>query len=95
VGIVRYVLEQVSRALGRPVPIDVLSGTSAGSINALMLAAHADKPAERGAMLAQQWTNLDLEDIVRPSVREMLHVDAIAGRGARQTDGERRHRGGI
>jgi len=96
VGIVRYVLEQVSRALGRPVPIDVLSGTSAGSINALMLAAHADKPAERGAMLAQQWTSLDLEDIVRPSVREMLHVGArILGRGARRTDGERRHRGGI
>jgi NTE family protein len=96
VGIVRYVLEQVSRALGRPVPIDVLSGTSAGSINALMLAAHADKPAERGAMLAQQWTNLDLEDIVRPSAREMLHVGArLLGRGARRTDGERRHRGGI
>jgi NTE family protein len=96
VGIVRYVLEQVSRALGRPVPIDVLSGTSAGSINALMLAAHADKPAERGAMLARQWTNLQLEDIVRPSAREMLHVAArMLGRGAPRTGGERRHRGGI
>ncbi|HEY5147662.1 MAG TPA: patatin-like phospholipase family protein, partial [Polyangiaceae bacterium] len=48
VGVIRYVVEDVARALGRPVPLDVISGTSAGSINACMLAAHADKPAARG-----------------------------------------------
>ncbi len=44
VGVVQYILEDVARALGRDVPIDVISGTSAGSLNSVMLAAHADKP---------------------------------------------------
>jgi NTE family protein len=74
VGVVRYVLEDVARALGRDVPIDVISGTSAGSINAVMLAAHADKPAARSAMLAQRWTNLKLEDVVRPSPGGILPI---------------------
>ncbi len=77
VGVVRYVLEDVAKAIGRDVPIDVLCGTSAGSINACMLAAHADKPSERGAMLARKWTELKLEDVVRPSGPELLH---LAGR---------------
>lgn len=74
VGVVRYVLEDVAKALGRDVPIDVLCGTSAGSINACLLAAHADKPAQRGAMLARKWTELKLEDVVRPSTPELLHM---------------------
>ena len=77
VGVVRYVLEEVSTALARDVPIDVLCGTSAGSINAVMLAAHADKPVDRGRLLAQRWTSLKLEDVVRPSAGELLY---LAGR---------------
>lgn len=74
VGVVRYVLEDVARTLGRDVPIDVISGTSAGSINAVMLAAHADKPVVRGVMLAERWTQLELERVVRPSPRGILPV---------------------
>ena len=93
VGVVRYVLEEVSRALGRPVPIDILSGTSAGSINAIMLAAHADKPIKRGEMLADQWTNLQLEDIVRPSAREIFHMATrLVGRSL---GGAEKRRGGM
>src|ERR1700690_4110568 len=77
VGVVRYVLEDVAKAIGRDVPIDILCGTSAGSINACMLASHADKPALRGEMLAQRWTSLRLEDVVRPSTSELL---GLAGR---------------
>jgi NTE family protein len=74
VGVVRYILEDVARDVGRDVPIDVLCGTSAGSINACMLAAHADKPAGRGAMLADRWASLELEDVVRPAGKEILHM---------------------
>jgi NTE family protein len=85
VGVVRYIVEDVARELGRDVPLDVLSGTSAGSINALMLAAHADKPAVRATLLAQQWTDLQLDDVVRPSPREMLHMLTRAiGRSTRK-----------
>jgi NTE family protein len=74
VGVVRYVLEEVSRALGRPAPIDVISGTSAGSINAVMLAAFASEEATRGATLANRWTALELSDVIRPSGREVLRL---------------------
>ena len=95
VGVIRYVVEDVARALGRDVPIDVISGTSAGSINACMLAAHADKPSARGALLARQWTDLELEAVVRPAPGEILSVAArMLGRGPRSTTGERR-RGGV
>jgi NTE family protein len=42
-----------------------------------MLAAHADKPVARAAMLARRWTELELEDVVRPAGKEML---LLAGR---------------
>jgi NTE family protein len=97
VGVVRYVLEDVARALGRDVPIDVLCGTSAGSINACMLAAHADRPAQRGELLAQRWTSLRLEDVVRPSTREVVHIAGrLLGRSARAPGGDRPgRRGGV
>lgn len=77
VGVVRYVLEEISRVLGRDVPLDVLCGTSAGSINAAMLAALADRPVERGQLLAARWTGLKLDELVRPAPGEML---ALMGR---------------
>jgi NTE family protein len=93
VGVVRYVVEDIARALGRDIPLDVISGTSAGSINAGMLAAYADRPGERGGLLARQWTNLEIEDIVRLSPGEILHMATrTLGRGS--GSGER-HRGGI
>jgi NTE family protein len=90
VGVVRYVVEEIAHALGRPTPIDVISGTSAGSINAVMLAAFAGEAA-RGAKLADRWTRLELEDVVRPSGREVLRMfGRIFGRGARRDTGPAR-----
>jgi NTE family protein len=95
VGVVQYVVEEISRALGRPAPIDVLCGTSAGSINAALLAAFAGEPMNRGAMLARQWTSLRIEEVVRPSSRELLRVAGrMFGRAPPRKRSERR-RGGI
>ncbi|HEY3821463.1 MAG TPA: patatin-like phospholipase family protein [Polyangiaceae bacterium] len=97
VGVVRYLLEDVSKAIGRDVPLDIFCGTSAGSINACMLAAHADKPAVRGEMLAERWTSLRLEDVVRPSTSELLGLAGrLIGRApARRKDVREGRRGGI
>ena len=95
VGVVRYVLEDVARALGREPPLDVLCGTSAGSINTCFLAAHADQPTARGTLLAERWSTLKLDDVVRPSAAEMLHLAArLLGRAARSST-KRGRRGGI
>jgi NTE family protein len=97
VGVVRYVLEDVAKSLGRDVPIDVLCGTSAGSINACLLAAHADKPSARGLMLARRWTELKLEAVVRPSASELLHLAGrLVGRSrSAPRDAHAGRRGGI
>jgi NTE family protein len=95
VGVVRYILEDVGRALGRDIPIDIISGTSAGSINSVMLAAHADKPSARAALLARRWTDLRLEDVVRPSTGEILRLAArLVGRSPR-SDARSGRRGGV
>ncbi len=95
VGVVGYLLDEVARALGHDVPIDILSGTSAGSINALVLAAHADRPRARAALLAGRWTALNLEQIVRPSPREILQLGArLLGRAAPPA-ARARTRGGV
>lgn len=96
VGVVRYVLEDLAKALGRDVPVDVLSGTSAGSINACLLAAHADQPSRRATMLAKRWAELRLEDVVRPSPGELLSLGGrLLGRPARRGDVRPGRRGGI
>jgi NTE family protein len=95
VGVVRYVMEDIARALGQDVPIHVISGTSAGSINAVLLAAHADRPAARSAMLAQRWTDLELETVVRPSAGGIAAmVRHMFGRAARK-DARAGRRGGM
>ena len=94
-GVVRYALEDVAQALGCDVPLDIVCGTSAGSINACMLAAHADRPRTRASLLAERWTNLKLEDVVRPAPGEILHVAArLLGRGP-GSKGREGRRGGI
>ncbi|HEX7603663.1 MAG TPA: patatin-like phospholipase family protein, partial [Polyangiaceae bacterium] len=45
VGVVQYVVEEVAREIGRPVPFDIICGTSVGALNACGLAAFADEGA--------------------------------------------------
>jgi NTE family protein len=60
-----------------------------------MLAAFADQPTARAALLAQRWTSLELEDVVRPSGREILRIAwRLLGRTDRRDPSEQR-RGGM
>lgn len=64
-GVVQYILEELPRSLGYPVPLDVLSGTSVGALNACFLAAHAHEPAIRARRLVDYWTSLNIESVVK------------------------------
>lgn len=74
VGVVQHILEDVSRDLGREVPLDILCGTSVGAINVCALAAFADEPRARGTRIAQVWTRLRIDDLVRLDVRGVVGV---------------------
>jgi NTE family protein len=81
VGVVIHILTEVAKDIGRQVPIDILCGTSVGAINAGTLAAHADEPVKRGEVLVQQWTNLRLDQVARPSKSEIMAlVGGLVGR---------------
>lgn len=74
VGVLSYVVDDVARALdGRAMPA-VVSGTSAGAINAAALAAFADVPRVGAARLRDAWTELRLERTLRPSSIELLSM---------------------
>jgi NTE family protein len=65
VGVVRYILEEVAGALGRrPLPLDIVCGTSVGAINACFLAATADDE-HRALRLVDHWRRLRVDHVVR------------------------------
>ena len=68
-GVVLHLVEEVARDLGRPLPLDILCGTSVGAINACLLAAFADEPVGRGRRLAAHWRGLRMSDVVHPDGR--------------------------
>ncbi|WP_394828339.1 patatin-like phospholipase family protein [Pendulispora albinea] len=72
VGVVSYILEDVSRALGREVPLDVLCGTSVGALNVAALAAFADEPRGRAQRLIDVWCSLRIGDLVKSDLRGLL-----------------------
>ena len=60
-----------------------------------MLAAHAGKPRVRASLLADRWSDLVLENVIRPAPAEILHVAArLLGR-APSPRGREARRGGI
>jgi NTE family protein len=79
VGVLEHLVEEVSRDLGRDVPLDILCGTSVGAINCVALAAHADEPRGRVARLASVWSGLKITEMLRPSAA-MDVVRAMLGR---------------
>jgi NTE family protein len=87
VGVVSYLLDEVANDLGRDLPLEILLGTSAGALNVAFLAAHADRPRERGRDLVQLWTDLRVGQALRPSSMQMLamvldgHAPALADQG--------------
>ena len=93
VGVVKHVVEEVSKSLGYDVPLDILCGTSVGAINACTLAALADRPKHRATHLVDVWTKLSVEELVKPDVRGMLALGARWMRGGGTVLPE--HAGGV
>ena len=72
VGVVMHILTDVAKDIGRPVPFDILCGTSVGAINACTLAAHAENTHGRCDILVEQWKGLRLDQVARPSRSEIF-----------------------
>ncbi|HMI82671.1 MAG TPA: patatin-like phospholipase family protein [Polyangiaceae bacterium] len=96
VGVVRHILTEVVKDIGRPVPFDILCGTSVGAINACTLAAHAESTLERVEILDQQWKGLRLDQVARPSRSEILGLfGSMVGRKRKPPGPDEIRRGGL
>jgi NTE family protein len=63
-GIIHYLRTDLAKRLGRHVPIDIISGTSVGAINAAFLAATMSEPDEQAALLVAAWRALRIEELI-------------------------------
>ena len=95
VGVVEHILEEVSKDLGRDVPLDILCGTSIGALNACALAAFADEPRARAARLVAIWSHLRVQELVQPDVRGILSMGTRWVRGTRDAASVPAREGGI
>lgn len=90
-GVLRFILGDLSKRLGRPAQLDLLLGTSVGAVHACFLAATAEQGAERAEALARIWSGMQLEELFPIPSRSWLSLPQRLLRGAaRATD---RHHG--
>jgi NTE family protein len=95
VGVVEHILEEVSKDLGRDVPLDILCGTSIGALNACALAAYADEPRGRAARLVAIWSALRVQELVQPDLRGILSMGSRWVRGTMDAASVPAREGGI
>jgi NTE family protein len=94
-GFCAAMFELLAAERGAPPRLDVISGTSIGSINACALAAQADDLVAGAALLVDRWTDLVLEEVVKPDRRRVwAMIRALLGHPPRRP-GARVRGGGI
>lgn len=78
VGIFLYLREKLVKNLGYHVPIDVVTGTSVGAINAAFLAATMDRPDIQAQVLRKNWAALRIEDLLTVGVTDLFQTSRLA-----------------
>jgi NTE family protein len=63
-GIIHYLRTDLARRLGRHVPIDIITGTSVGAINAAFIASSMTDPDIQAAQLTSAWRSLRMEGLI-------------------------------
>lgn len=73
-GIIHYLRTDLARRLGRHVPIDIVTGTSVGAINAAFLAATMSDPASQADQIIAGWRSLRIEELISLKARDMMRA---------------------
>ncbi len=81
-GILHYIRTDLARRLGRQVPIDIISGTSVGAINAAFLAATAQAPEHQARQLELAWRSLRIEQLIGLSPTDLWRTGRLLMGGA-------------
>jgi NTE family protein len=73
-GIIHYLRTDLARRLGRHVPIDIISGTSVGAINAAFLAATMTDPSTQADQIVAAWRALRIEELISLRARDLMRA---------------------
>lgn len=73
-GIIHYLRTDLAKRLGRHVPIDIITGTSVGAINAAFMAATADDPTSQAEQIVAAWRALRIEELIGLKARDALRA---------------------
>ncbi len=73
-GVVRYLVEELPKRLGRTPTFDILCGTSVGAIHACYMAATALQGPTRGIQLVDFWRTMKIEQVLPFSRRDMFDL---------------------
>jgi NTE family protein len=73
-GIIHYIRTDLARRLGRQPPIDIISGTSVGAINAAFLAATMNDPQTQAQQIVTAWKALRLEELISLRARDLMRA---------------------
>src|SRR4051812_49511978 len=71
-GIIHYLRTDLAKRLGHHVPIDIVSGTSVGAINAAFLASTMADPDSQAVQIASAWKSLRIEELIGLRPRDVL-----------------------
>jgi NTE family protein len=63
-GIIHYLRTDLAKRMGRHVPIDIITGTSVGAINAAFMAATQEDPAAQAERMVTSWRALRIEELI-------------------------------
>lgn len=71
VGVLGFLLDELPRRLGRPLQVDVVTGTSVGAIHACYVAASLGQP-DAGARLAEVWKQLHVSGVYQLGIGDVI-----------------------
>ena len=73
-GILHYIRTDLTKRIGRQLPIDIVSGTSVGAINAAFLAATMSDPTTQAQQIVAAWKALRLEELISLRARDLMRA---------------------
>ncbi|NVB77997.1 MAG: patatin, partial [Kofleriaceae bacterium] len=71
-GIIHYLRTDLAKRLGRHVPIDIVTGTSVGAINAAFMAATMSDPGSQAEQIVAGWRSLRIEELISLKAGDIL-----------------------
>lgn len=80
-GVILYLRTDLARRMGRQVPIDIVTGTSVGAINAAFFGATLDDPELQARRMVDAWRALRIEELIGLGLRDAWRaVSLLTGR---------------